>query len=175
MGIREQLNKNPAITTGITGGIIAIALLAILYQSLFSGASPGPITESFYTVDDGKTWFVDDSKLIPPFDKDGKPAVRAFVYTCDGGKTKWVAYMERYTEKGRKIMMEMEAKAKSGEAPAQPGPEMFMSDGVQYTEREIKEPGGAKWFKSFEPGSAEIMQPKCPEGQSEANLEPVMP
>ena len=55
MGIRESLNKNPAITTGATIGIIVIALIFILYQIFGGDGAPKPITEMYYTVDDGAT------------------------------------------------------------------------------------------------------------------------
>ena len=58
-------------------------------------------TRTRTTVDDGATYFPDDANKIPPFTKDGKEAVRARVFSCDGGKTKYVAYLERITPKAK--------------------------------------------------------------------------
>jgi hypothetical protein len=54
--------------------------------------------QAFYTVDEGKTLFVNDLSRIPPFSKDGQEAVRAAVYTDDGVKTQWVAYLQKYSD-----------------------------------------------------------------------------
>ena len=85
MGIRETLNKNPGITTGATAGIILLAVGFIIYQ-LSGGGTPSVATKAYFTIDDGKTWFSDDINKVPPFDKDGKQAVKAYVYECPGGK-----------------------------------------------------------------------------------------
>src|SRR5215210_5554852 len=89
VGIRETINKNPTQTAAITAGIIVLALILIIWQAC-SGGGSGTIGKSYYTIDDGKTYFVDASNKIPPFMHEGKEAVRAHVFTCDNGKTKFV-------------------------------------------------------------------------------------
>ena len=96
VGIRESLNKNPSITTGVTIGIIVIALLAIVWQMWSSRPNINNI-KSFYTVDDGKTWFEDQATKNPPFDYKGSPAYRAYVFKCGDSGKPFVAYMERFT------------------------------------------------------------------------------
>ena len=66
------------------------------------------LSQVFFTDDDGKTWFPDDAKRVPPFDRNGKPAVRAHVYKC-GGKT-FVNHMERYTPEAKKKVEAIYAK-----------------------------------------------------------------
>jgi hypothetical protein len=178
MGIRETLNKNPAITTGVTGGIIALAILIILYQLIFSGGGGASITydRGFYSIDDGASTFEDDIMLVAPFQKDGKEAVRAYVYTCDGGKTKFVAYLERYTAKGKKAIEDMRKKQEeAAKNNAPPSPEIFAMEQMQFTEREVKKPGTGKWVRASSPEAQTVMQVTCPEGQSTDTLEPVMP
>ncbi len=57
----------------------------------------------YFTTDDSSpdaakaALFADSAKNLPPFQKDGKTAYLACVFTCDGGKTTWVGYLERYT------------------------------------------------------------------------------
>jgi hypothetical protein len=94
VGIRESLNQNPGITTGVTAGIIIIALGFIIWQSTRSDRPSLP-TKMYYTDDDGATKFSDDITKVPPFDHKGKPAVRARVFTCDGGKNQFVADLDR--------------------------------------------------------------------------------
>jgi hypothetical protein len=51
----------------------------------------------YFTSDDGKTWFPMDASNRPPFVHDGKPTVRAHVFSTDGGKTGFVAYMSKFS------------------------------------------------------------------------------
>lgn len=52
----------------------------------------------YFTVDDGETWFVDDSSKMPPFEHDGKEAVAVFLYSWDGGRTKQVSYLLKFEQ-----------------------------------------------------------------------------
>jgi hypothetical protein len=175
VGIREKLNENPAITTGATIGIIAIAVIFIGYQ-LFSGSGSVKIpTETWYTTDDSSpegalaAMFADDINKIPPITKDGKEAYRAYVFTCDGGKTKFVAYLLRYTK---------DAKAKLEAAMA--NPEQQRADpGLQETlaqnGAEVKRPGKDPWIKQSDyEKSRFVMDIKCPDG-TQTNIDVVMP
>jgi hypothetical protein len=51
----------------------------------------------FFTIDEGKTLFPIESSTRAPFLRDGKQAVRAHVYTCDNGKTTFVAYLSKFS------------------------------------------------------------------------------
>ncbi len=168
MGIRETLNQNPAITTGATAGIIVLALGFILYQS-FGSSGPSIPTKSFFTTDDGATYFADDIKLVPPFEKDGKQAVQAFVYTCDGGKTKFVAYLQRYTPEAKKIVESV--RGANANDPAAIG----KLEEAQITGIEVKKPGDKDWVNQRQMEKfMQVQSIQCPTGSIE-NLEPVMP
>ncbi|HEV2295804.1 MAG TPA: hypothetical protein VGR35_18290 [Tepidisphaeraceae bacterium] len=167
MGIRETLNKNPAITTGATAAIILIAIGFIIYQISGSGA-PGIATEAYYTIDDGKNWFADDINKIPPFEKDGKQAVKAYVYKCPGSDP-FVSHLERYTPEGKKAM---EAAQKSTD-PNNP----VMVEDVMMMGVEVKKPltGDKGWVRQSNAiAAAKIMELKCPDGTTEG-IEPVVP
>ncbi len=97
MGIREKLNDNPAITNGVTIGIIVIAGFFIIYQSFFSGPSVDIPTEHYYTVDDGATFFAGPIDMVIPFEHEGRQAVRAAVFKCDGEEP-FVAFLEKYED-----------------------------------------------------------------------------
>lgn len=171
MGIRESLNQNPAITTGATAAIILVALGIIVYQLIGGSAGTTSTTnQAFYTIDDGKTWFPDDINKVPPFEKDGKKAYLVFVWTCNGGKTKFPVYLQRYTPEAKKKVEEARAKA-AGADPAVM--EMVLQNGI-----EVKLPGNGddpkNWVKQNDPASSKITQPNCKDGKRE-DLEPVMP
>lgn len=165
MGIRETLNKNPAITTAGTAGIIVVALAFIIYQ--LSGSNRPQIqTEAYYTTDDGKTWFADDINKVPPFDHKGSPAVRVYLFTCDGGKTEFVSYLQKYTDEAKKRLEEIQ---KAG--PEQnPG----MQEEIYMTGVLVKKPGQTGWMRQMDPAAQETVIINCPDGKME-NLEPVLP
>ena len=93
MGVRDWLNNNPKVVTGATIGVVLLVALLIFAKAGGGlGGSPAAVKDmAFFTDDDGATWFADDAKKIPPFDHNGKQAVRARVYRS-GGKTFAVPY-----------------------------------------------------------------------------------
>jgi hypothetical protein len=158
LGIRETLNKNPAITTGVTAGIVVIAIAVIIWQ-LWGGSNPvssASGAQQYYSDDDGATYFADAATKIPPFDHNGKQAVRALVFQCGEGKP-FVGMLQRYT-KDAKAKME---KAQSGK----PG-DMLMED-IEITGLEIKKPktGDAGWVKQTDPKAGAISRVTCPDGK----------
>ena len=157
MGLREQLNENPRITTGITVAIIVVMLALLLWPRGGRGRGfGGPTTaQTFFTIDDGKTWFPDDAKKLPPFKKDGKDAVRAVVYRC-GGK-EFVNHMERFTVDAQKKLEAVYAKGDAAGAndPSVIGP-------IREAGMEVKSPDGKDWVKIADPKAQEVMKPKCP-------------
>jgi len=166
VGIRESLNKNPSITTGVTIGIIVIALLAIVWQMWSSRPNINNI-KSFYTVDDGKTWFEDQATKNPPFDYKGSPAYRAYVFKCGDSGKPFVAYMERFTPDALK---KLEAAAAN---PTTSDP--MAMENLYTTGMEIKKPGGPKWvLRTTAEGDKVQSDLKCPDG-STTNIQPVIP
>jgi hypothetical protein len=97
VGIRESLNKNPAITTGATIAVILAAVGFIVWE-VMPPRPPRVPTQAYFTVDDGATWFPDDINKVAPFDHDGKDAVRCYVYKCSSTGTVFAAYLEKYTK-----------------------------------------------------------------------------
>jgi len=169
MGIRETLNENPRITTGITVGLIVVVLAWLLWprggDAGGGGGGTGVTAQTFFTTDDGKTWFADDAQKVPPFKKDNKDAVRAVVYKC-GGKT-FVNHLERYTAEAHQKLTAVYAK---GGADAN---DPTMVEPLREGGLEVKAPDGKEWVKVTDPKAAAVMQPKCPDGG--ADLEIVVP
>jgi hypothetical protein len=108
----------------------------VLWSSFGHASAAAKREQSFFTADDGKTWFAEDASKLTPFDHDGKEAVRAHVFVS-GGK-KWVAYLERCTPEGRKAM---EAVEKNPGATAQMRGVAMM---------EVKRPGETTWSRPTE-------------------------
>lgn len=160
MGIRQSLNENPVITTAVTGVIIVVALGLALKFACTSGptrerAAAAP-QRCFFTTDDGKTYFPDDIKKLPPFDHDGKPAVRAVVFRCPDGKEQ-VSHLERYSDADKKRIQE--AMAKSPNRPL-----VQLENTAFIGVKEIKKPGAKDWVKLTGATMQEyddIQHPKC--------------
>lgn len=154
MGIRETLNKNPQITTGVTAGIILLALLVIVWQILPGGGGGGAAGnfKRYYTTDTSseaaalKAKFLDDPTKIPPFQKDGKDAVGVIVFSCDEGKTEKVAYFYRYPAASKKRMEDINAKIEAARKANQPPPPEAMMMGADMAEQEILLVGQTKWL-----------------------------
>jgi hypothetical protein len=140
VGIRETLNQKPAVTTAATAIIIVVMLGVIIYQSLDRGGVPTPATRAWYTLDDGKTWFADDSNRPTPFDYKGTPAYRVIVFTCDGGATTFAGYLVRVTDQ-------------QGDQVQVPSSSVV----------EIKPPltGQAGWIRRDDPRSVTLLEPRC--------------
>lgn len=118
---------------GAAAVAIILAANGWVVWSYFGGASAAHARreERYFSTDDGATYFADDAAKLPPFDHDGKPAVEAHVFAA-GGK-QWVAYLERYTTRGRQLMEAVEKH--------EIGPEKLR--GIVL--KEVKKPGEPRW------------------------------
>src|SRR5688572_18275314 len=94
MMVREKLNRNPVAVIAVAAVAVVVAAIAISY-SLRSPPQPSVPAGVYFTVDDGKSFFVDDPVKIPPFIHEGKAAYGACVVKCGGEKK--VLYLTRYT------------------------------------------------------------------------------
>ncbi len=161
MGLREQINDNPAITTAATGAIIGLALLFIIFNLMCSGSSGGTAisSQAFYTVDDGATFFVDDANKIVPFDHEGKPAYQAFVFEPDGGGEQFVGYIRGMPTQLAEQLRELRAQADAGAAVD----EMYMlEEQAQYQSR-VKKPGGP-WVLEMSEEGFKVVSVTAPDG-----------
>jgi hypothetical protein len=144
MGIREVLNKYPYL------GYSAIPVFAgIIIMSVRSAkdVEPTGIHTAFYTIDDGKSYFSDDSKLIPPFDYHGNQAVRAHVFTAKDGKP-FVGYLDRVNPAAAAQIKKMQDRKPTD-------PPIPMSDmGIVITGHEYKRPGDKDWVKGSDMAQA---------------------
>lgn len=168
MGFREVMNQNRNAVTGVAIGVTVLAIGFLLYQSFGSGGAPSASrpTEYYFSTDDGATYFADDMKKVPPFDSGGKPAVLAHVFTCDGGRTKYVGYLERFAPATKKQMETMIAAGKTD--PMELG-------SVSFAGSQVKRPKQPQWVPQASPTASAIMDAPCPGGGGIENMEPVFP
>lgn len=167
MGIRETLNKNQSITTGVTIGIIVLAVGIIVWQML-PDRTPRILVKSYYTIDDGQTWFEDTSDKIVPFTKDGKEAVRAHLFQCSGGPP-FVGYVEKLDPRVKQRLDEFMAN------PNNKGRVMPGQAEAEDTGRLVKRPGDKQWLPDTHPMAARITTIKCKDGSYATRVVPDMP
>jgi hypothetical protein len=135
MAVREALAKNKPLAMAVCvilfGGVIGLRFWST------SNDIPGPLTQAYYSDDDGKTYFVDDSAKICPFDHNGKQAVRAVLFRYGSGNP-FVAYLSQYSKKDQKRLTELRAMPLT--------PDIVQSIRViANSSMEVKKPGDKKW------------------------------
>ena len=141
MGLRETIDRHRGITIGIA--VLAIVGTGVaMFVNGDSSSEASLTTRSFYTVDDGKTWFVDSADKTPPFDHDGKPAYRVRLFSVDGGKKPFAGYLERYTPEAIK---KIEA-AKRGETEPKGRSVLSIVEELMISGTEIRKPGETIWI-----------------------------
>jgi len=158
MGIRETMNKRPAIAAGLAVAIAIVAVGFVIYQIKHSG--PDSSVTTYFTIDDGQSWFSDDAAKLTPFDKDGKQAVRVHLYKTPGGKI-FVGYMDKYSDSVKKQI-------EGNRANHIPSMDLLDPENML-----VKKPGaGSKWIGPRDPESEKVRQVTCPDGS--AGAEPVV-
>jgi hypothetical protein len=167
VGIRETLNKNQNITTIGTIVIIVIAIGVIVWQ-LMPPSMPNIVSKSYYSVDDGKSYFEAPADKIVPYDHEGKEAVRAHVFQC-GSEPPFVGYLEKLDPKVKAKLDEFHADPKN-KGKVMPG---------QFEEEEngrlVKRPGDKTWIPDTHPAAARVTTIKCKDGSYAIRLTPDMP
>ena len=89
--------KRLRLLVGVIASLVILGSAIAIYLEL----QPPPKEEAplaFFTIDDGRTWFTADAESLPPFDYKGHKAVKAHLYTCDGGKTRFVGWLQKLPE-----------------------------------------------------------------------------
>jgi hypothetical protein len=166
MSLREQINEHKKLASI---GLV-IVIVAILYMVSYRGHGENVDklvpSQAFFTFDDGKTWFVDSSKRIPPFEYNGKTAVRAYVFSKGGNN--FVGYLERFTPAAKEEMEATVAAATPGPHPPPfSAPTLFSVTG-----RELKRPGDTVWVSASNVAKATEI---CSVHSYGASVTPVQP
>lgn len=154
MGVREALNRRPRLVAAATVALIAgAALWAALAMGGAGGKADHPL--AFFSDDDGQTYFEDSVFRIAPFDRGGREAVRARVFTADGGRTRFVGYLEKYAPEARARFSAIE-----GDVPRQLDlVEQLRGGGVV-----VKKPGQSEWVPGDSPQAAAVRKVIGPGG-----------
>ena len=156
MGIRQKLNDaSKAVIVIIV--VVVLAIYGIVFWEMHHPAYGSHASgESYYTTDDGNTYFADDATLFPPIDHNGSPAVRCYVFKDPSG-TKFVGYLEEFSPEVHKALTTPFDPAHRGDmAP------LNFAEGTL-----VKRPGDKNWTIKASPKGEQITHPKCPDGSSQ--------
>lgn len=152
MSLYRTLSDRPAVTNSLTLLVLFGALAFIAHDVRGQRQAVGEAGQIYFTIDDGKTYYADTIDKLPPYDFNGKEAVRAYVYA---GKddVPFVAYLERYTPAARKRMGELDP---GNKIPIDR--EFTMAEGT-----EVKRPGDSVWVKRASDAGDAILHVKLPD------------
>ena len=175
MGFRQKMNQNPA-AAGVIAVVLIIAAAAGIWYSMQPAVYDKP-TKAYYTVDDGKSLFTDSIGKQTPFQYDGKEAVKAYVYTCDNGKSQFVAYLEKMPAGAKPIVQAEEARAAPAAAPKTEAEACAMAskrpaNAVPFTAL-VRKPGDKEWLMPGSPAYFSVLSPRCPDAS--AKIDRVLP
>ena len=164
MGIRESINRNSKAVLLASAILIALMLCVAAFYAKAPATQTQYGSRSWYTTDDGKSWFADEASKLVPFQHDGKPAYRCYVWTCDGGKTAFVSHLERIKAE-MLTMLTRAGKTKVDFLDMPPG------------SLQVKPPatGDANWVDVTDPRATAISTPRCPGGGTGSTPLPVIP
>src|SRR5258708_1499691 len=100
------------------------------------------------------------SGTIVPFDHDGKPAVRALVFSYAGGSQHFVVCLLRHTEKGQQKLAQAIAAAQNNSKPVS-SIGLFNDMSIQ----EVKACGhNHPWIRRTDPKAQSVMTIRSPDG-----------
>ena len=170
MGIRDTIERRRGIALLVAA--LAIVLVGLQVARSTMSRPTGPAAEAFasrafFTTDEGKTSFVDRSdEKLAPFDHEGKTAYRVYLFTCDGGRSRFAGYLERYTPEAQRRL----AAARRGDAAAAglpPGrPIESLVRELADSGTEVKKPGAdQRWVRRNDAqAAANVLDVRCPDG-----------
>jgi hypothetical protein len=155
--LRELSRKNPRVTGGIGACLVALCVAAAWATIRGrSAAAPTMASRLYFSDDDGKTFFTDDSARIAPFDHNGRTAYQAAVFRCGGGPP-FVGYLLCY---GPATKAELEALPEADRRTAKPA-----VLALRVNRSLVRKPGTQTWLhKDGEAPIGKVVNPPCPDG-----------
>jgi hypothetical protein len=163
MNIREEIGKRSKLSAVIA---LVCILLATFYLTRHSFSRPTVSTTRYFTTDNGKTTIILSTDQFAPFMQNGQTANMIIMYSCDGGKTVFPGYLQRYTPAAKARLESELADLKSGKTanPLNFGP----------ADSEIKKCDDASpWVSNSNFAAAtKIKDIHCPDGNAVVPVDP---
>ena len=165
MGVRGLFKQRQSAVAALAVLMIVGAGVALYLQMRDDGSSgSGGV---YFSNDDGKTFFADSATKVPPFEKDGKPAVRAHVFECGGKRV--VGYLSRYTPEAIQALKDARAARDAGKPP----PNVAALASIGTTGLQVKRPREAQWVSQADAKRATAVRVfRCPDGSTPQEVDP---
>jgi hypothetical protein len=164
LGVRRLFKQRQSAVAALAVLMIVGAGVATYLQMRDDGSSSGDV---YFSNDDGKTYFADSATKVPPFEKDGKPAVRAHVFECGGKRV--VGYLSRYTPEAIQALRDARAARDAGRPP----PNVAALASIGTTGLQVKRPGEAQWVSQADARRATAVRVfRCPDGSTPQEVDP---
>jgi hypothetical protein len=161
MGIVDTMRQKKGAMTGAAIGFVFLAAVSMAYQLWPQKHYSSTLT--YFSDDDGNTWFLDSVDNVPPYDHDGKQAVRAVIYSYDNGSKKFCGYLMRF---GPSVEKSVQAAIVAGAKKQPPETPQGIMNGIEFNASwEVKKPNSTDpWFRITSPKAQEALQVKSPDG-----------
>jgi hypothetical protein len=162
MEIRKLIQGKPIAGMGL-GAVLLLVAGVILAKQLWP-QKKADLSQSYFTDDDGASWYADSGHLVPPFDHNGKTAVFAQVFSYANGTKQFCAYMTRYSASAKRTLDAAIADARSrGLSPDTVS--LFQDRSFMQSAIEVKKPGaGNQWINQSDPGAIDVISVHAPDG-----------
>lgn len=164
MFIRQQIGEKKKLSLSL--GIALVIVAAVVLCIEFWPKKRADLAMAYYTDNDGQTWFSDSAYQLPPFDHNGKVAVRAQIFTYDSGSKEFCGYLQKYTPEAKQKLQAAFAAAKSQHkslaSVALLREPSFLNSGIL-----VKKPGaGNAWIPYNDPRVNDVMRVHSPDGSA---------
>jgi hypothetical protein len=162
MGVREAMKEKSNIT--LIGAVAFVLLGAVLLARAYWPEKKANLEQTFYSDDDGATWFSDSLFKVAPFTRNGKTAVGAQIYTYQDGKKQFCGYLTKFAPDAKAQLDAVLSDAQSrGQAPGSVG--LYRNHDFMNRSVLVKAPGpNNPWLSSDDPRSQAIRSVHSPDG-----------
>jgi hypothetical protein len=160
-GLRNGLRTRERRMGALGAASISLALLFLTIQ--FRPAHKYARDVAFFTDDDGETWYKDSVDDIPPYDHNGKTAVRAVIYSWAGGSKQFCGFLEQFPPKA-KAAIEAAAASAQNHTPPQTAGNIAYGEGFSPS-IEVKKPkSNDPWVLMNSKAATPVLSIQAPDG-----------
>ncbi|HWB54846.1 MAG TPA: hypothetical protein VG722_11660 [Tepidisphaeraceae bacterium] len=162
--MREKFRNRKGLSLVLAAVFFVLAGAVVAYQNW--PAKRANLAMSFFTDDEGQTWFSAASTNLAPFDHDGKTAVMAEIFTYDSGNKKICGYLQKYTPEAKRRLEAAFADAKSHGQPLE-NVALFHDHGFMDSAFLVKKPGlNNPWVPYSDPRANQVLSVQSPDGSA---------
>ena len=168
MSVRESMARRTPVWGGVGACMIVVALGIVAWQ-LSNGGTRSRGEKAFYTVDDGRTMFVEVRSKSVPFEHNGKLAYRVHAWRCEDGST-IISHLSR-----DRNQRPIEGDGSAASATRDRATFKVAGEQSRLADVEVRDPGSPPdaWFPADSPQGRQITKPTCPDGSMP--VEPIDP